>query len=350
MQEGRLLAISDVHFDTWREQQPETYEDKRRAFLEFLNWVRDASGCEHFAIVGDLLDIPRENHAPLLPVFQEVAIKLLSLMRSGIRVHYVIGNHDAGGVGIDINTLHPPLQIGYPEAQVRCGDTWIWLEHGHLLDAWLWEYVHHQMTTLTGSSPREAMGPFMADFPAGQMTTPPAAIVHDRLYAALQWRPDPRLFSAADKRLGIRVMSEHLGDDFAEVAEEGRRPPFQEEIEETLARYRVTVEDLLGEAEMPPEIIDLFMTIGARYYSPLPWRRAARRKLQEVRRLQGRQFTGLIMGHIHAPDCYCWQDDDGTTLTYANCGTWTGEGGSYVLIDNGQIQSVKRNWEDPLPA
>jgi UDP-2,3-diacylglucosamine pyrophosphatase LpxH len=350
VQRGRLLAISDVHFDTWCNQQPEVFADKQRAFLEFLDWVRDGSECEHFAIVGDLIDIPGENHAPLLPAFEKVAVKLYSLMRAGISVHYAIGNHDAGGVGIDINSLRPPLQISYPEVRVQCGENWVWLEHGHMLDAWLWEYVHRQVTSLTGTAPREAMRHFLPDFPADHPTTPAAAAVHDLLYEALQWRPDPRLFSVSDKRLGLRVMSEHLRDDFAEVADPGQRPPFEDEIAESLARHGVTVDDLLGPGDLPAGVIDLFMIIGGRYYSPLPWRRAARRRLEEVRRREGSQFTGIIMGHIHAPDCYQWTDETGTALTYANCGTWIGDSGSYVLVDNQSIKAVKRQWADPLPG
>ena len=348
MQEGKLIAISDVHIDNWRENSPETFDEKRRAFLEFLRWVREGSECEHFAIVGDLLDIPRPHHEPILPAFQDIAIMLMSLVQAGIKVHYLIGNHDAGWVGIDVDMAHPPFHIGYPGTKVRCGDMEVWLEHGHLMDAWLWEYVQRKTSALEHVSADVAMAHF-ARCPGREVhSTPPTASIHDTVYTALQWRPHPSGFTYPEKRRGLQIMSQHLDDTFADVADGGETPTKHEEIMAYLGGRGLTVADLQGETELTAEADDLFMSVGSRYYSALPWRRAAKCKMNEVRTRHGPQVRGFIMGHIHCADHYSWQEGE-TRLTYANCGTWSADGGPYVSVDDCQIISHPRLWSDPLP-
>ncbi|MEN6641769.1 MAG: metallophosphoesterase [Armatimonadia bacterium] len=348
MQEGRLIAISDVHLDTWRDQSPETFEAKKQAFLEFLKWIRDDSGCQHFAVVGDLLDVPQLDHSPILPRFREITMHLWAIMQSGIKVYYIVGNHDAGLMGLDVAMSHPPLELVYPGVDIRCGGIDVWLEHGHLMDAWLWAFLQHRTTRVAEVPPAQAMAHFMRPCQPLPSSTPATAFVHETLYEALQWRAMDTGFTDDEKRLGLTVMSQHLDDEFRDVADNEDLPFKHAEIMALLERLGLTVKDLQGKGELAPEALELFMLVGARYYSTLPWRRAAKCRMREVRDRLGPQVRGLIMGHVHHVDRYAWEAD-GTTLTYANCGSWGRDGGSFALVDQGEIRAFRRRWDDPLP-
>lgn len=349
MQEGRLIAISDVHLDTWRDQSPDTYEAKKQAFLDFLKWIRDDSGCQHFAVVGDLLDVPQLDHSPILPRFREVMMHLWAIMQSGIKVYYIVGNHDAGLIGLDVAMSHPPLEVVYPGLDIRCGGIDVWLEHGHIMDAWLWAFLQHRTAKVAEVPAAQAMAHFMPSCQPAPSSTPATAFVYETIYEALQWRAMETGFTDDEKRLGLTVMSQHLDDLFGDVADDGAMPLKHAEIMSELKRLGLTAQDLQGKGDLPPAALELFMPVGARYYSSLPWRRAAQCRMREGRDRLGPQVRGLIMGHVHNADCYAWQAD-GTTLTYANCGTWGGDWGSFALVDRGEIKAFRRRWDEPLPG
>lgn len=347
MQDGRLIAISDVHLDTWREGDPDSYPEKSQAFLEFLTWVRDASGAEHFAIVGDLLDVPQFDHSPILPRYRDVLLHLWTVIQSGMRVYYIVGNHDSGLMGLDVAMAHPPFELVYPGVTVNCDDLLVRLEHGHLMDAWLWAYLQHKSSRVAAVPPEKAMAPFMAGCRLETPSLPATTFIYDTIYDALQWRPIEVGFTALEKRLGITVMSQHLDDTFADVADQGELPSQHEAILAQLAEANITVSQLKQGKDLPEGAIELFWPIGERYYSPLPWRRAAQCRMRTLREKAG-DISALIMGHIHDVDEFHW-DADGTPCTYANCGTWTGEHGSFVCVDQGQVKVYRRKWSDPLP-
>lgn len=345
MVDGRLIAISDVHLDTWRE----TGAEKAKAFLDFLKWVRFESRCQHFAIVGDLLDVPQTDHSPILPRYRDVFMHLWGLMRAGIMVHWIVGNHDAGLMGLDVAMSHPPVHVAYPGTLIRSGARSLWLEHGHNMDAWLWAFLQYKASRVGPVDPATAMAHFQSCRDATDPLPVPATdFVYDTIYEAMQWRAMETGFTDEEKRLGLQVMSQHLDDDFAEVAEAGQTPRLQAEIEADLQRHHLSMDALKNGARVPDEALDLFFKIGLRYYSALPWRRAARCKLVELRHRYGPEVTGLIMGHIHETDLYSWPED-GRQLTYANCGTWSHEGGSFILVEDGEMTAFRRRWDDPLP-
>jgi UDP-2,3-diacylglucosamine pyrophosphatase LpxH len=347
--DGKLIAISDVHLDTWRQDDPDTYEAKLQAFLEFLVWAGQAGNCEHFAILGDLVDIPRPDHSPILPRFARVTQALVELMHAGVKVHYVIGNHDAGLVGIDVDMPLPPLQVSYPGLRLACGGLHVWMEHGHLMDAWLWEYLTRKIAALQPCPPQTAMAHFLKCPTGAPSSTPPSAAIYDTIYDALQWRPMQTGFTAEEKRYGLRLMSQHLDETFADVADEpGQLPSYHEEIHARLAELGLTVADLQGEGPLSEEALSLFMVVGSRYYSILPWRRAACCRMRELRHGAEPGVQAILMGHVHAPDRYVWECEE-TSVTYANCGTWSGTGGSYVTVENGEVRTHSRQWFDPLP-
>jgi UDP-2,3-diacylglucosamine pyrophosphatase LpxH len=346
--EGRLLAISDVHLDLWWDRGGTADDRKKQAFLEFLEWVRYDSGCQHFAIVGDLLDVPQSDHSPILPRFREVFVHLWGLMRSGIRVHWVVGNHDGGLMGLDVAMVQPPVQIAYPAVSLRSGGRDFWIEHGHGMDAWLWAYVQYRASRVAAVDPARAMAHFAHCSDVLPPPTPAMDFVYDTIYEAMQWRAMESGFSEDEQRLGIEVMSQHLTDDFADVSDDGQLPKCHEQVLRTVAELGLTVQDLRTGVPLPAEALGLFMSVGARYYSALPWRRAARCRLRHLRQAHGREMRGLIMGHIHEADRYEW-DCDGDRVVYANCGTWREESGSFVLLDDGELTAYSRRWDDPLP-
>jgi len=347
VQEGRLIAISDVHLDTWREGDPESYPEKSQAFLEFLRWVRDDSDAEHFAIVGDLLDVPQFDHSPILPRFRDVLMHLWMIIQSGIRVYYVVGNHDAGLMGLDVAMAHPPIELVYPGVTVDCGDLRVRLEHGHLMDAWLWAYLQHKTSRVAAVPPETAMAPFMEGCLLETPAMPAMTFIYDTIYDALQWRPIEIGFTDPEKLLGLTVMSQHLDDTFADVADNGEVPRKQAEIMAQLAAYGVTVEHLKQGKDLSTEALELFWPVGERYYSSLPWRRAAQCRMRTLRE-EAPDIRALIIGHVHHPDEFHW-DADGTPCTYANCGTWTGKHGSFVCVSGGEVKAYRRSWSDPLP-
>ena len=191
------------------------------------------------------------------------------------------------------------------------------------------------------------MAPFMAGCRLETPSLPATTFIYDTIYDALQWRPIEVGFTALEKRLGITVMSQHLDDTFADVADQGELPSQHEAILAQLAAANITVSQLKRGKSLPENIVELFWLIGERYYSPLPWRRAAQCRMRTLREEAG-DISALIMGHIHDVDEFHW-DADGTPCTYANCGTWTGEHGSFVCVDHGEVKAYRRKWSDPLP-
>lgn len=347
MDAERLIAISDVHLDSWREENPEACADKTAAFVEFLRWVREDSGAGHLAIVGDLFDVPQIGHAPLLPTHDGVLGQLAEITRAGISIHYVVGNHDAGLMALNLEG-HPGFELAYPGLTIRCGGLLVRLEHGHLMDAWLWAFFHHKGTQVPPATPRDAMAHFLSGCQA-QVPAPPGMVfVHDTMYEALQWRPMETGFTPAEKRLGITVMSQHLGDGFADVAAAGELPVEHEEILAAVAEAGLTVEQLKGSEPLPEGALELFWPIGRRYYSILPWRRAARCRMRALR-AETPELDALIMGHVHAADEFRWQEN-GREAVYANCGSWRWDNGSFVIVDQAEVRAIKRKWRDPLPS
>ena len=348
MQEGRLIAISDVHVDIWQENDPESFAAKSEAFLEFLQWVRDGSETEHFAIVGDLLDVPQMDHSPILPRYRDLLLLLWDIIGSGIKFYYIPGNHDAGLVGLDVAMTHPSFQLVYPGVTVPCGAVNVRLEHGHLMDSWLWAFMQHKTSHVAAIPANEAMAHFACTCDYQAPAIPATAFIYETVYEALQWRPLEVGFTPAEKQLGISVMCQHLDDTFSDVADDGELPAQHEAILARLDELGLTVEQVKRGQGLPPEALSLFMPVGARYYSRLPWRRAAKCRMRAML-AEGAEACALVMGHTHHLDEYRWEQD-GVPCVYANSGTWSGTLGSFVSVDQGVVKAHCRKWNDPLPV
>lgn len=338
---ARCIAISDVHLDAWLEA-----EEKYQAFVDFLEWVRQDSGAQALAIVGDLLDVPQPDRSSLWPRFRDLFGRLWKHIQSGQSVYWIVGNHDAGLMGLDIAIAKPPFTLAYPSVTLQCGDRLIWLEHGHQLDSWLWAFLQHKCAQLSTLPLEQAMAHFGANDEYTAPVWPAMKFFHETLYEAMQWRALETGFTLEEKSLGIKIMSQHLQDTFSDVASAGELPAVHSEILARLEQEGVSVTQL-QQGEFPLELLDLFVLLGQRYYSPLPWRRAAQGRLRSLRQ-NNAQLNTLLFGHIHHCDVFSWTEN-GEAFVYANCGTWLGESGSFVCIDEAQVRAFCRSWRDPLP-
>lgn len=86
---ARTFFISDVHFGL--ESKEKELRKQERVF-SFLDHVRK-EGNQLF-IVGDLFDAWFEYRSVIPKGFHRLLTKLEDLTRSGIKVHYIVGNHD----------------------------------------------------------------------------------------------------------------------------------------------------------------------------------------------------------------------------------------------------------------
>jgi len=84
-----IYFISDIHLMLKREES----ELKRQDILfEFLDHVKETGGS--LIINGDLFDFYFEYKDVIPKVFVPFYNKILDIRKSGIKVHYVLGNHD----------------------------------------------------------------------------------------------------------------------------------------------------------------------------------------------------------------------------------------------------------------
>lgn len=118
----RALFLSDLHLGA--------LGSRADRLLEFLR----ATSADTIYLVGDVLDLwhPRR---PIWGAAEEAVMALLTARaRSGTRVVYLIGNHDAGALA-EPHRLPPEFELAL-EALHRSGDGRSWLVlHGDVADA-----------------------------------------------------------------------------------------------------------------------------------------------------------------------------------------------------------------------
>jgi UDP-2,3-diacylglucosamine pyrophosphatase LpxH len=175
------ILISDVHIDTWDFEK----SDKPRAFLEFLTWVRDNPRVTDLYINGDILDMPphplNQRDVPTITIdpqgdprypdldpkkplgvlqenFDSTLLFLNELVKRDntlplLRITYLTGNHDIGIAGLrfirpDLNwssfrvAWNPAVRLRMTE------DRWLYIEHGHRYDPFLWVYMRYALLEL----------------------------------------------------------------------------------------------------------------------------------------------------------------------------------------------------------
>ena len=84
-----IYFFSDVHFGL---HEDKTEKIKEAHLLDFLNHVKK-NGSELF-ILGDLFDFWFEYEHVIPRGYEKVLSKLNELVEGGIKVHYILGNHD----------------------------------------------------------------------------------------------------------------------------------------------------------------------------------------------------------------------------------------------------------------
>jgi UDP-2,3-diacylglucosamine pyrophosphatase LpxH len=158
VREERLLVVSDVHLGN-------PLYRARRPFAEFLDFAieRGVPVC----INGDGVDIMQSTPARLTRDFAECASRFSEFARRGLRVYYVVGNHD---IALEHFLAEwGPLSV-VPFLNVLSGEKRIRIEHGHLYDVLHVRFprTYEAMTLLGGLALR----------------------VHPRVFQGLEWIND----------------------------------------------------------------------------------------------------------------------------------------------------------------
>lgn len=347
----RAIVLSDVHVDEWPHELPDDHEAKRGHLREFLRWVGTESGAQHLIINGDLLDIPQKQGQALLPRFADIIDALLELYQLGVGISYVIGNHDSGLLGFSTGTPNVAVTVNYPCLIVESGGRRISIEHGHLLDAWLWTYVEHRLDMLCRRSrvePAVAMHPFTGEPPVrGKPTLPSFHGIANHLFASLQWEPNGLSFTDEETRLAIRLMAMDLCDDFADVLRPGEQYTEQAIAIARLDELGIAPQELVM-GDIPVRAFEAFGPIGNAYYAAIPWRRAAQHRLREINAWLRDPVSAVVLGHVHKTDRLLW-NEDGVEVEYVNDGCWKADRADYVYIQDGTLTLHRRLWTDPLP-
>ncbi len=122
VREERLLVVSDVHLGNRMFRS-------RRLFIELLNYALENS--YSFCINGDGVEIIQSSLAQVMRDFGECAAYLRKFRQRGLRVYYVVGNHDMVLENFldDWDVVHV-----VPFLNVNSGRRRIRIEHGHIYD------------------------------------------------------------------------------------------------------------------------------------------------------------------------------------------------------------------------
>jgi len=348
----RCIVISDVHMDAWDRDLKDAAEDKRKAFLCFLKWVADmghAGKVGRFIIAGDLVDVPSRDDLPLLPRYEDVFACLRAVVDAGVRFGYVVGNHDSGVVGLDIHLTDPPVWIDYPSLVIPSGDKAVYIEHGHLHDPVLLEYVrYHGQTMLAGGGP--------GYMPLAKEPSPDAAAaeaVHVQMNRVWQdtWQ------DAEEGSETASAVAAFLAEDLQRDYSEDIDPVADADM---IARREELARALSQPSLVPPDAVSLFgrrrapaapayQTLLKAYCVAPLWRAAARQRLAAMEAPDQRSFAGIVMGHTHFADRRDWEMD-GTPRWYINSGSWRYSSADMVVIQDGEATLHERRYTEALPV
>jgi len=310
---ARRIIVSDLHIDTWREDEQYGVGRGRKTKLEhwrdFLRWCAD-SRIDELIVNGDLIDAPPyEDEPPFARVTAEALIALMEYATTR-RVTYIFGNHDIGisGIRCAFSAGLPALKnvsLRYPNHRFLTAAGTVVIEHGHLHDPVLGHYLRHLgKSTYVNSD-------FQAFHWAQQRRNPRTGI------------PSPKVTrrgveSPAAIKLGPpenKTVEQAINDAVERESAETRTRRWWERVKRTLRRK------------------------VAHYF----WRDAARQTLVRFTAEEptAREVVCCVMGHTHVPDRYDAGVINGKQCHYVNSGTWVGSGHSmedrqyatYLYID-----------------
>jgi UDP-2,3-diacylglucosamine pyrophosphatase LpxH len=300
----RTIIVSDLHFDTWQAREQYGTGDRKMTKLEhwhkFLDWC-EAERVAELVINGDLIDAPPyKGNTSFTDEIERSAVDHLVKYAACNPVTYVHGNHDIGISGIRCrreNSL-PALRnvnLFYPGHVLDTGSTTLLIQHGHLYDPVLWQYV--------------------ADLEA-------RTYMISRL-EAFQWvmqRRHPERGTRLEKRPGV-----------GEPSAIGLGPQVENNVYYAIkmseAEAPALREDILAGGGWLRDLKNNMLTAVEVTVKHVIWWLAARQvfRLYLKNYPQRRRTIYCIMGHTHVPDTAEFQIR-GNHCIYFNSGTWTGKG------------------------
>lgn len=118
----RMLVISDLHVGS-------TYFAARQRTINFLHYAADNG--YHLCLNGDGLEIAQGSISSFAVNAPDVLAAFRRLLNRGLKVYYVIGNHD---IVLEHFWADTPQIILSPFLNVNAGNKRIRIEHGHLYD------------------------------------------------------------------------------------------------------------------------------------------------------------------------------------------------------------------------
>jgi UDP-2,3-diacylglucosamine pyrophosphatase LpxH len=157
MSRDKMVVVSDLHADTWLEDEivPHTDKAKREHFKDFLEEVVKPQA-HTLVINGDIFDSPCKDGRYLLPYHSALLAQLLKFLKD-TRVYYFVGNHDLGLFGLSVNNFDN-LTVVYPSGQAtaledkcievdpsRPDGPRVYFDHGHIYDPFLGKYIFDLM-------------------------------------------------------------------------------------------------------------------------------------------------------------------------------------------------------------
>lgn len=355
MPSERVVLISDVHLDEWEDDLPTQWQQKRQAFLAFLEHVA-AAGKEgrvaRFVIAGDLVDVPQRNRAALLPTYSCVYDRLQQIVAAGVRLGYVIGNHDAGLVGLSVD--EPLICVGHPYILVKSGDTEFVVEHGHLYDPWLWDYVRQLASAMWTDSAGPSGVHVLAMAGGGEARLPAPAAAEAPLKVDELWqaRLADAPLSEQQTQVLVEALMADLDDDYTDVTD----PDADVAMLSTRRQLRAQLAGAPAGAPFslaaaaPAAGAPLLEQLVQACYSGPHWRRAARTRLPKLAEDLKRPLAGIVMGHTHYADEDRWTGESGEPYWYVNAGSWRHDDADVLIIEGEHRNLVRRKWTEPLPC
>lgn len=150
---GKAYFISDVHLGL---ETPEREAAKQKRLLDFFN--RTAADASALFILGDLFDAWIEYRTVIPKGFHRVLAKLHDLTDAGVKVHYLVGNHDfwtrdyfSGELGINLHRDSFDITLDGRKVHLHHGDGLDPRDHGYRFlktvlrnrfSIWLFSWLH----------------------------------------------------------------------------------------------------------------------------------------------------------------------------------------------------------------
>ncbi len=358
MDSARAVLISDVHIDQWEADLGGLgpAAEKRRAFLEFLEWVGGESHAKRLVILGDLVDVP-PRRGSLLPEYSDVARKLKELVDRGVELHYVVGNHDSGILGLQVAMSAPVIHVDYPCRRLESGGKTFLLEHGHLYDPCLIEYVRYHAALMLRRDSADPGPPLVPKTGEGSVREPKAVLPPEFATGLLGlWQVD-RAQDGTDAAHATALVA--AVETLLRESEEDPDPELVgvADVTDSIAAVKGALPDLSAAALRagPPglpswsDVRDAAEALVRFVYSGPHWKRVAKRRVRDLETDPATRVDGVIMGHTHYPGTMAWQES-GRQCQYVNSGSWRNDAADMVLIESGELILYERLWTDPPPS